>query len=86
MDKKQAQKEHIEVLQRIATCGGAGTLPIYQGIVKVSGRDIIDAGLRLQEIGVFNFGENQGITVKVEYVRAENPDRIETKKPKINKK
>jgi hypothetical protein len=75
------QAKHIEILEALATSYDPGIYKIGGAAVKISAKDIIDAGQRLQEIGRFKFSEqNNQITVKVEYVKPAK------EKKQINKK
>jgi hypothetical protein len=50
------QNEHIEILKELATLD-PGNFMMGKGSyqVKISANDIINAGIRLEELGIFNF-------------------------------
>lgn len=50
------QLEHIKILKELATLD-PGTFMMGKGQyhVKISANDIINAGIRLEELGIFNF-------------------------------
>jgi len=62
------QESHIEILTGIATGYGEGYTAVNGALIKVAARDIIEAGRRLEELGVFNFDGSKGdnvITVNI---------------------
>ena len=64
------QDEHIEILKELSTLS-PGTFQYSKGqyLVKTTARDVIEAGRRLEELGIFNFESNKNeIKITVEYV------------------
>lgn len=62
------QEEHLKILTGIATGYGEGYTAVNGALVKVAARDIIEAGRRLEELGIFNFDGSKGdnvITVNI---------------------
>lgn len=64
------QDEHIEVLKSLATLSPEEFQMMRgQYLVKTTARDVIEAGRRLEELGIFNFESNKNeIKITVEYV------------------
>lgn len=49
------QESHIEVLKRISTAFGDENIKYFGSLIKVTARDIREAGERLEQIGLYNF-------------------------------
>jgi len=49
------QDEHIKVLKRISTAFNDGNLNYFGTMIKVQARDILEAGARLEALGMYNF-------------------------------
>ncbi len=72
------QAEHIELLKLIATAYRSDVVSTEKALVKLGAKDVIDAGIRLEQLGIFKFDKKQeAIKITVEYV---DPKKI--KKPK----
>ena len=52
------QAEHIELLKLIATAYRSDVVSTEKALVKLGARDVIDAGARLEQLGVFDFRNN----------------------------
>jgi hypothetical protein len=76
--------KHIEVLKEISTLDtGTYVMGKQTYLVKVTARDIIEAGRRLEELGIYDFGRSEHeneIKISVEHVRVDKNDP--TTKPK----
>lgn len=75
------QDEHIEILKELSTLS-PGTFQYSKGqyLVKTTARDVIEAGRRLEELGVFNFESNKNeIKITVEYVNAGDNTNVKLK-------
>lgn len=65
------QDEHIEVLKSLATLSPEEFQMMRgQYLIKTTARDVIEAGRRLEELGIFDFKSNKKeIKITVEYVK-----------------
>lgn len=66
----EEKDDHIKVLKELATLD-PGTFMLGKGQyhVKISANDIIQAGKRLEELGIFNFEKKEEtLTITVEYI------------------
>lgn len=63
------QDEHIEVLKSLATLSPEEFQMMRgQYLIKTTARDVIEAGRRLEELGIFDFKSNKKeIKITVEY-------------------
>lgn len=69
--KMSNQDEHIEILKELSTLS-PGTFQYSKGqyLVKTTARDVIEAGRRLEELGIFDFkSSKKEIKITVEYVK-----------------
>ncbi len=64
------ESDHIKVLKDLATLSPDEFTSVKgQYLVKTTARDVIEAGRRLEELGIFNFESNKNeIKITVEYV------------------
>lgn len=67
------QNEHIKILKDLATLD-PGTFMMGKGQyhVKISANDIINAGVRLEELNIFNFSKKSEIEKAIEILRLRN--------------
>ena len=65
------QDEHIEVLKSLATLSPEEFQMMRgQYLIKTTARDVIEAGRRLEELGIFDFkSSKKEIKITVEYVK-----------------
>ena len=78
-----AQEQHIAVLKKMATAGQM-TMPLPGVMLKINASDVIEAGKRLEEMGIFAFdSKTNDVKIVVEIV---DPNQNPIKKTTSRKK
>lgn len=69
MTKNDDQKRHIEVLKELSTLDpGTHAMSKMSYLVRTSANDIINAGRRLEELGIFAFEKKEDNTITINVV------------------